>query len=57
MGRGGPAVGAVVLAVPGLAAPASFSVLIDPVPSFFAGNELPFPSGFPFAIAHRSTEA
>jgi hypothetical protein len=39
----------------GLAAPSSFFALADPVLSFYAGNELPFPSGALFAIAHRST--
>ena len=50
------AVAALVLAVLGLAAPASFFALADPVLSFYAGNELLFLSGFLFAIAHRSTE-
>jgi hypothetical protein len=43
------------LAVLDLAAPSSFFALADPVLSFYAGNELPFPSGALFAIAHRST--
>jgi hypothetical protein len=50
------AVVALVLAVLGLAAPASFFVLVDPVLSFYAGNELLFLSGFLFAIAQRSTD-
>ena len=49
------AVVALILAVLGLAAPASFFVLVDPVLSFYAGNELLFLSGFLFAIAHRSS--
>ncbi|MFC6938640.1 hypothetical protein ACFQE8_01530 [Salinirubellus sp. GCM10025818] len=50
------AIAALVLAVLGLAAPASFFAIADPVLSFYAGNELLFLSGFLFAIAHRSTE-
>lgn len=46
------AVVALVLAVLGLAAPASFFDLADPVLSFYAGNELLFLSGFLFGIAH-----
>lgn len=48
------AVVALVLAVLGLAAPASLVQLVDPVVSFYSGNELLFLSGFLFAIAHRS---
>jgi hypothetical protein len=49
------AVVALLLAVLGLAAPASLFVLVDPVLSFYSGNELLFLSGFLFAIAHRSS--
>ncbi|MHB9285691.1 hypothetical protein ACKVMT_01460 [Halobacteriales archaeon Cl-PHB] len=48
------AVAALVLAVLGLAAPESVFALIDPVLSFYEGNELLFLSGFLFGIAHRS---
>jgi hypothetical protein len=51
------AVLALVLAVLGLAAPASLFAVVDPVLSFYSGNELLFLSGFLFAIAHRSREA
>jgi hypothetical protein len=47
------AVGALVLAILGAAAPASFFVLAEPVLSFYYGNELLFLSGFLFGIAHR----
>ncbi|WP_440991721.1 hypothetical protein [Haloarchaeobius baliensis] len=47
---------ALVLAVLGLAAPASFFELLEPVLSFYAGNELLFLSGFLFAIAHRNRD-
>jgi predicted Co/Zn/Cd cation transporter (cation efflux family) len=49
------AVVALVLAALGLAAPAAFFDLADPVLRFYAGNELLFLSGFLFAIAYRST--
>lgn len=48
---------ALVLAVLGLAAPPAFFDLVDPVLSFYRGNELLFLSGFLFGIAHQeSTE-
>jgi hypothetical protein len=47
------AVVALVMAALGLAAPASFFELTEPVLEFYAGNELLFLSGFLFAIAHR----
>jgi hypothetical protein len=50
---GPAAVVGLLLAVLGLAAPASPTVRFDPVLSFHAGNDMLF-SGFLFAIAHRS---
>lgn len=44
---------ALLLAVLGVAAPASFFDLVHPVLAFYDGNELLFLSGFLFAIAHR----
>lgn len=45
------AVAALVLAVLGLAAPASFFDLLAPVVDVYTGNELLFLSGFLFAIS------
>jgi hypothetical protein len=45
------AVAALVLAVLGLAAPASFFELLAPVVDVYTGNELLFLSGFLFAIS------
>jgi hypothetical protein len=45
------AIAALVLAILGLAAPASVLDLIAPVLDVYAGNELLFLSGFLFAIA------
>ena len=45
---------ALVLAVLGLAAPASFFEFVQPVLSLYVGNELLFLSRFLFAIAHRN---
>ncbi|SDM56056.1 hypothetical protein SAMN04487949_2082 [Halogranum gelatinilyticum] len=45
------AIAALVLAILGLAAPASVFDLIAPVLDIYAGNELLFLSGFLFAIA------
>lgn len=50
------AVVALVLAVAGLAAPAAFFRLAEPVLSFYRGNELLFLSGFLFGIAHQETQ-
>lgn len=47
---------ALVLAVLGLAAPASFFEFVEPVLSFYRGNELLFLSGFLFAIARRKRD-
>ena len=50
------AVVALPLAVPDLAAPASLFAIVEPVLSFYSGNELLFLSGAPFAIARRPGE-
>ncbi|MFC5973287.1 hypothetical protein ACFPYI_18305 [Halomarina salina] len=47
------AIFALLLAILGLAAPGWFLNLLDPVLTFYEGNELLFLSGFLFAIAHR----
>ncbi len=44
---------ALLLAILGLAAPASLFALFGPVLSVYDGNELLFLSGFLFAIGHR----
>ncbi|MFC7141184.1 hypothetical protein ACFQMA_15270 [Halosimplex aquaticum] len=46
------AVGALVLAVLGVALPESVVGIVDPVLGVYLGNELLFLSGFLFAIAH-----
>lgn len=45
------AIAALLLAVLGLAAPASFFDLLQPVVDIYTGNELLFLSGFLFAIS------
>lgn len=45
------AIVALVLAVLGMAAPASFFDLVEPILGFYRGNELLFLAGFLFAIA------
>ncbi|SFK74980.1 hypothetical protein SAMN04487950_0905 [Halogranum rubrum] len=45
------AVAALLLAILGLAAPASFFDLLEPVVDIYTGNELLFLSGFLFAIS------
>jgi hypothetical protein len=50
------AVAALVLAVLGIALPASVVAVADPVVDIYLGNELLFLSGFLFAVAHRDHE-
>lgn len=50
------AIAALLLAILGLAAPATLFDVIDPVFSVYDGNELLFLSGFLFAIGHRTAD-
>lgn len=47
------AIAALLLAVFGLAAPATLVGLVEPVLAVYHGNELLFLSGFLFAVGHR----
>ncbi|WP_459191281.1 hypothetical protein [Halosimplex sp. J119] len=51
------AVGALVLAVLGIALPGSIVGIADPILAVYLGNELLFLSGFLFAIAHNPAES